>query len=210
MKLRIVIWWLLLIIGALAATVPPAESADRVPTVALKFQRDLTRNARAVWGLDAPTATFAAQIHQESAWRTDARSPYASGLAQFTPATADEISSRYRDELGANQPLNPSWALRALVRYDLELWSRVTAATPCDRAAFMLASYNGGPGGLDRDRAYARKNGADPNRWWGNVELWSRKAPQFFTENRGYPKRILLRWQSVYASWGPGIDCSQV
>lgn len=31
-----------------------------------QYRRDLTRSARLVWGLDAPVATVAAQIHQES------------------------------------------------------------------------------------------------------------------------------------------------
>lgn len=31
-----------------------------------QYRRDLTRSARLVWGLDAPVATMAAQIHQES------------------------------------------------------------------------------------------------------------------------------------------------
>lgn len=63
--------------------------AASIPVEARQYQRELTRNARAVWGLNAPVSTFAAQIHQESQWNARARSPVgAQGLAQFMPTTA--------------------------------------------------------------------------------------------------------------------------
>ncbi len=82
------------ILGAVAVAIGfqiGSPRAQEIPREAQQHRRDLTRNARMIWGLDAPVSTFAAQIHQESAWRPDARSPYAHGLAQFTPATADWI-----------------------------------------------------------------------------------------------------------------------
>lgn len=67
--------------------------AVSIPVEARQYQRELTRNARAVWGLNAPVSTFAAQIHQESQWNARARSPVgAQGLAQFMPATASWIA----------------------------------------------------------------------------------------------------------------------
>lgn len=203
---RIIIWWLLLILGGLIATAPgPADSAERVPQAAVKHQRELTRNARAVWGIAAPIATFAAQIHQESAWRVDARSAYASGLAQFTPSTADWIGGAFPEELGERQPLNPSWALRALVRYDLYLWERVALHdSPCDRMAFALAGYNGGEGW--RKRRQARSPAPGSFRVSGAINPGIR--PENQRENEDYPLRILLRWQPVYLGWGPGTDCA--
>ena len=44
----------------------------QVPQPALQYRPLLTRTAHAVWGLDAPVAVFAAQVHQESAWRPSA------------------------------------------------------------------------------------------------------------------------------------------
>jgi soluble lytic murein transglycosylase-like protein len=188
--------------------------ADAVPSEnAKKYQRALTGNARVVWGLSAPVATFAAQVHQESGWREDARSPFAGGLAQFTPDTAKWISRQYNDELGTGDPFNPAWALRALVRYDRYLWDRVLpAATECDRMAFALAAYNGGLGWVHRDRAKAVADGADASRWWlPHVEYYNTgRAPEFFKENRGYPRRILLRLQKEYEAWGPSVDCKEV
>jgi soluble lytic murein transglycosylase-like protein len=183
----------------------------QIPRAALQYRRDLIGNARVVWGLDAPVAVMAAQVHQESGWRADAKSKFASGLTQFTPATAEWISNKYANELGSNQPLNPAWALRALARYDKYLHDRqATAATDCDRWAFTLAAYNGGEGWINRDRRMAQMNGADPRKWWGHVEHFSPRARWAFTENRNYPKFILLQRQPPYRMWGPGIDCPGV
>lgn len=194
---------------ALLLLLAPGLADAQVPDRARQYQRDLIRNARLVWGLDAPVATFAAQIHQESGWRPDVSSAYAHGLAQFTPATADWIGGLYSD-VGPADPFNPAWALRALVRYDKHLYDRNTAATECDRWAFTLSAYNGGQGWVNRDRKLAAANGADPQRWWGHVEHHSPRAKWAFTENRGYPRRILLVLQPRYLGWGPGVDCSGV
>lgn len=183
-------------------------AAESIPRDAYKFQRELTRNARAVWGLNAPIAVFAAQIHQESLWRTDAKSPYAGGLAQFTPGTAKWIAGAYPADLKSAAPFNPSWALRALVQYDQHLFTRVSGRTSCDRWAFTLSGYNGGPGWVTRDKALTRKNGADPERWFGHVEKFNAgRAKWAFKENRGYPRRILLVLQPLYTQWGVNVRC---
>lgn len=185
--------------------------AQTIPVAARQYQRALIGNARFVWGLDAPVAVMAAQVHQESGWRANAKSKFASGLTQFTPATADFISQKYASELGDNEPLNPSWALRAMARYDKFLYDRqATAATTCDRWAFTLSAYNGGEGWVNRDRELARRHGATPNRWWGHVEKHSPRAAWAFKENRNYPRYILLQRQPPYRAWGPGVDCGSV
>jgi soluble lytic murein transglycosylase-like protein len=179
-----------------------------VPREAQRYQRDLTRNARLVWGLDAPVATFAAQIHQESGWRANARSPVgAEGMAQFMPGTSTWISGAY--PLGAPEPFNPSWALRALVTYDRHLWDRIKAADSCSRMAMTLSGYNGGLGWVYRDQQLAAQSQLDRGRWFGNVErVNAGRSAAAFRENRGYPRNILLRWQPIYSSWGGGVSCS--
>jgi soluble lytic murein transglycosylase-like protein len=190
----------------LVCIVATAQAGEFVPREAVRYQRDVIRNARVVWGLDAPVPVFAAQIHQESRWRSDARSPYASGLAQFTPATAGWIADAFPGELRDAQPLNPAWAIRALVRYDRYLWDRVSGATVCDRWAFTLSGYNGGPGWVPRDRKLAAQGGADPQRWFGHVELYNAgRREDFFRENRGYPRRILIVLQPLYTGWGTTV-----
>ena len=190
----------------------PTQSVDSIPQEALHWRRSLTREAQAQWGLSAPVADFAAQIHQESAWKQNARSKVgAYGLAQFMPATADWIAGAYPD-LGPNpQPASPEWAIRAMVIYDYHLWNRVTAATDCDRMAKALSSYNGGIKWIARDEQLAVSQGLDPSYWFGSTELVnSGRKQSSWQENRGYPRRILLVISPMYlkADWGRGV-CQQ-
>jgi soluble lytic murein transglycosylase-like protein len=203
----------LLAVALLAFAATPSAAAE-IPRAAKAHERELTRLAYAEFGLDAPVALFAAQIHQESSWRSRVSSRYADGLAQFTPATADWIAEIYPD-LGEAAPFSPGWAMRALLRYDRHLLGRMQpwvadvpevdapAALPrCDRWAFALSAYNGGPGWIPRDRAAAAAAGADPNRWWGEVEQHSQRAEWAFRENRGYPRRVLLELEPRYLAAG--------
>lgn len=195
-------------IAAFALLLFADARAEPVPRDALRYQRDLTRNARAVWGMDAPVATFAAQIHQESRWRAGAQSPAgAQGMAQFMPATATWISGVYR--WGEAQPYNTGWALRALVSYDRWLWDRVQAGDGCSRMAMSLSAYNGGLGWVYRDQKLAAARALNPAIWFGQVEkVNAGRSAANFAENRGYPRLILLKWQPVYAGWGGGIRCA--
>ena len=188
-----------------------------IPPEAAQYERMLVREAHAQWGLDAPISTFAAQIHQESGWRSTAKSKYASGLAQFTPATAEWISKVYPASLGAPAPYSPGWAIRALIVYNRRLFgaiSPLSAPLPqvpdCDRWALALSGYNGGPGWVSRDRKLTAQLGGNPDAWWGEVENHSTRAEWAFRENRDYPRKILLRWESLYfdAGWG-GRVCGQ-
>ncbi|WP_275629825.1 transglycosylase SLT domain-containing protein [Pseudomonas sp. 273] len=184
-----------------------AATADRVPAQAEQYRRVLVRAAHAEWGLDAPVATLAAQVHQESRWRADARSPVgALGLSQFMPGTAEWISGLYPAALGANQPLNPGWALRALVTYDRYLYARNQATSDCHRWGFVLAAYNGGQGWVNRDRRLASASGADQLAWFGGVERFNAgRSAAAFKENRDYPRLILLRYERLYNEWGAGV-----
>ena len=183
----------------------PAATVRGIPQNALRLRAELTRNARAIWGLSAPVATFAAQVQQESGWRAEVKSPVgAQGMAQFMPATADWIS-RLFPELAANEPFNPSWALRALVTYDRYLWERLAAATDCDRMAMALSAYNGGLGWVRRDAALAATQGLEPEAWWDHVETVNAgRTAANWRENRGYPRRILRTLSPLYASAGFG------
>ena len=157
-------------------------------------------------GLDAPIATFAAQVHQESGWKANAVSRVgAQGLAQFMPATASWIGGIV-PELAARQPDNPTWALRALTTYDRWLWERIAADTDCERMAMVLSAYNGGLGWLLKDKALAQASGSTRTRWWGAVERYNGGRSQAaFAENRGYPQRIIKVIQPAYAAWGRGV-----
>ena len=182
-----------------------ARSAT-IPPQAKQHKALLIREARAQWGMDAPIATMAAQIHQESTWRDDAVSPAgAQGLAQFMPSTAKWLPS-VAPETGEPLPFSPSWSIRAMVTYDRWLWKRILAASDCDRMAMTLSAYNGGLGWLKKDQALAESVALNP-RLWTHVSLVnSGRSAANFRENRTYPTRILHKLTDLYrvAGWGLG------
>lgn len=196
-----------LILALVSVSAHAAEVA--IPRAAAQYRAELVRSARVVWGLDAPIAVFAAQVHTESWWRNNTVSHVgAQGLAQFMPATAAWLP-KVAPETGKPAPFNPGWSLRALCTYDKWLWDRTDGATAFERMAFTLSAYNGGQGWVNRDKAKARKLGVDASRWFGHVEnVNAGRSRAAFAENRQYPRRILRERQQAYvrAGWGPGIE----
>ena len=185
-----------------------------IPRAALQYRGQLIREARAVWGMEAPVAIFAAQIHTESNWRNDVTSfAGAQGLAQFMPSTAAWLPS-VAPETGTPAPFNPAWSLRACVTYDKWLYDRLrpmraASLAVCERMAFTLSGYNGGIGWVGKDRALAARTGRNPDRWFGNVEdVDAGRNKSAIKENRRYVTLIFQR-QSAYtaAGWGPGVNC---
>jgi soluble lytic murein transglycosylase-like protein len=209
----VIAFWVAIGVAALCAAailvfMPSLCRAASIPRAAHQYHSTLTRCARAEWGLSAPVAVFAAQLHQESLWRADAESNAgALGLAQFMPSTAAWLPE-VAPQTGDPMPLNPGWALRALCAYDRWLWARIDAASDCDRMAMTLSAYNGGLGWLNRDKRLASRIGLDPARWWSHVEsVNAGRASWAIRENRGYPRRILLELAPMYeaAGWGPTV-----
>lgn len=178
-----------------------------IPRAAATHKRVLTQQARLIWGIDAPVATFAAQIHQESLWRDDAVSRAgAQGMAQFMPATGRWIAEQYK--LGAYDPLNATWSMRAMITYDLHLYRLVSAADECNRWAKTLSAYNGGLTWIGRDEALAYAMEYDASKWFDNVEsVNAGRSKWAYIENRGYPRRILLELEPAYidAGYGNGV-----
>ncbi|TFH43364.1 MAG: lytic transglycosylase domain-containing protein [Lysobacterales bacterium] len=182
-----------------------AHDYDVAPLFARPYRDKLTRNARVVWGMDAPLAIFGAQVEQESAYRPLVQSKFANGIAQFTPATAEWIGTKYED-LANPQPFNVDWSFRALARYDHFLYRRVEDAyDDCERWAFTLAAYNGGESWVRRDRAKAAVTGRDSRSYFGQVDtVTSGRGESFWRENTGYPLRILKILHPQYVAWGRG------
>lgn len=178
--------------------------AQPLPHPAAQAHRHtLLREARRAWGLDAPVAVFAAQIHQESRWNPTARSPVgAQGLAQFMPATAKWIGT-VDQALEGPAPQNPTWALRALVSYDRWLWDRIrNADNPCERMAYTLAAYNGGLGWVYKRQRVSPRPGVCMG---ATCTLNPGITPAAQRENEHYPRVILLQHQRAYAAWGSGV-----
>lgn len=193
----------LVLVCALLALALPVQA--QVPQAAQPYRALLVRTAHAVWGLDAPVAVLAAQIHQESAWNAQAISRVgAQGLAQFMPATATWIAG-VDPALAARQPFSPAWALRALVTYDRWLYERTPARyAPKDRMWVALRGYNGGLGHWQAEAAAS--GAARPTRVQVDAACGrAKRAPVHCRENLDYPHRILVVIQPRYAAWGPGL-----
>lgn len=189
-----------LLVGLFVYVVSTSGHAQ-IPERAYQYQRDAIR----IWTdvcRGIPIALLAGQIHQESAWRHDARSPYAHGLAQFTPPTAGDMAKWYKDLKPADTG-DPRWSLRAQAHYMCRL-ANVFDGTD-EPVLFGLSAYNGGATWTGRDRAQCdRARTCDPDKWAGNVSATpdTRRARRNITENRQYVWRIVTRNQHFYKSWG--------
>ncbi len=192
-------------------------AAPGVPPEALRYRARLIREVHFYWSLGTSAAMFFAQVHQESRFRATAQSRFASGLAQFTPPTAAGVQSLYPSDLKTlcaergGCPLDPAWALRALVLWDRRLWEARAFATGDERLAFMLADYNGGAGWINRERTFCRNSGGcDPDVYFNSVQLACGRSTPFRAdwacrENGHYPEVILRTWRPLYARWLPGL-----
>jgi soluble lytic murein transglycosylase-like protein len=197
---------------AFSGCVASAFAQAQIPREAHQHRLSLKREAQRVWGLSAPVATFAAQIHQESRWRPDARSPVgAVGLAQFMPATALWMGDIDAQLASSSRPAavqaatNPTWAIRALVQYNFWLHGRIKADNACERLAFTLAAYNGGLGWVYK----RQKLSAQPGLCLGAscaINPGITAANQ--RENEHYPQVIIRRFEPLYTSWGAGSGCA--
>jgi soluble lytic murein transglycosylase-like protein len=194
-----------LLLALLLHALPSAAQAQPGPHPhAQRWRAELTRAAHLNWGLDAPVALFAAQVHQESSWQPGAVSHVgAQGLAQFMPATAAWWCAGQRIGSADCLPTNPAWALRAMVGYNRWLYERLGAAGgPGPRAWAMLRAYNGG---LGHWQAEARVAGTTA---WPAVDAAcgrARRAAVHCGENLHYPRRIMVELQPRYATWGPAV-----
>jgi soluble lytic murein transglycosylase-like protein len=204
-----IVFWLLLAVLVVRCTVPEPAFAN-IPAAANAHRATLVRTAHYGMGLDAPVATLAAQIHQESGWNSNAVSPAgAQGLAQFMPATADWMAT-LNPVLQNPQPFNAGWAIRAMVQYNQWHLNKFPSTnTPsCQRWALALSAYNGGLGWVYREQKLARASGARGLAWFGDVERFNAgRSLSNFAENRNYVRNILIRWEPMYAAagWGNGV-----
>lgn len=199
---RLAFWrWLVCLWWVTACGLTPPTMAADVPPAALRHRAELVRTSRAVWGMDAPVATFAGQIAQESGWRANVTAPDdGRGLAQFMDGTASWIAKRY-PALGGPDPYNPAWAMRALVTYDLHLFKQVRGATECERMGAALKGYNAGAGYVLR----AQTTSPRPEVWFGATEhIRTGQSPKNFEFSRLYPHWIIEKHQPRYVAAGFG------
>lgn len=190
-----------------------------LPSLANVYLPLLTAQVLAFWPNMPAPSTLAAQIEQETCislthskcWNPKAElktsREYGFGLGQLTVTpkfdnfkaakTWDKSLAGWRWE----DRFDPTMQLRALVIYDRNLYNAIgPVATEEDRLAFTFSAYNGGLGGVNKDRQVCRNTpGCNPNRWFGHVEQHSFRArtavagygQSFFDINRGYVRNVL-------------------
>lgn len=199
-----------------AAPPRPAPAPVAIPPGAVRYRAFLMQAWQYHFAMAEDPAIGFGQVHQESRFDCTAVSSGGSlGCAQFMPATAEWInglipaSVRATCPSASGCPLDPRWALTAMVEFDWRLWkSNAWAATPRDRWAFTLAGYNGGGvvTGVER-AACAGSRDCNAARYFDHVERfcgsYGRSAASC-RENRHYPRVILDLWTPTYQRWLKG------
>lgn len=197
---------LALVVIAIIAGLAAGSANAQIPDGARGYRQMYGRIVRSEWGLNAPVASLAAQIHQESQWDCRAVSRVgARGCAQFMPTTANwlgEVDTR----LKAADLHSPQWGFRAQAVYMKWLHDRLKGPAPCEQMAFAMSAYNGGLGWVYR----RQKLSSRPSVCLGaTCDINPGISPANQKENAHYPQRILRELEPRYiqAGWGVG-SCS--
>lgn len=166
--------------------------APRPPDGYYRYGRECAKIQQRIYGLERWSSILLAQIHQESAWDPLARSPWASGLAQFIPSTQRTLER----ELGVRGDIwDPDHACFLQAHLMLRL-----ARTWGPRAdgylgpwALSLRAYNGAPATLQREWVACGRP-----RLWTATEPCRARSPAHHRENVTYPHRIFRHWSRIY------------
>jgi hypothetical protein len=212
-------WFTLIGLGfvcsVLASDLPPnlPEKAKPYWPILIEVQQDLWKDAPDV-------ALLGSQIEQETCpslkhskcWNPRAElktsREYGFGLGQLTvtPRFNNFVESQKWDVSLRGwtweDRYNPVYQLRAVVAYMRNLNIQVKGAnSDWDRYAMALSAYNGGLGGLNKDRVLCKNTkGCDSTKWFGHVEKTSLKAKtsvhgygkSFFEINREYVRNVMI------------------
>lgn len=190
-----------------------------IPELAKVYVPVLVAIINSMWPSLTDKAVLAGQVEQETCislthkkcWNPRAElktsREYGFGLGQLTvtPKFNNFIAAKEWDKSLSGwqweDRFNADMQLRALVAYDRNLYRQIRfGATERDKLAFTFSAYNGGLGGLLKDRRMCVAiKGCDPERWFGNIEKNSFRAKtatkgygkSFFEINREYVKNIL-------------------
>lgn len=192
-----------------------------IPTAAKALLPVLVSVTAQLWPTMADPPLLAAQIEQESCislkhskcWNPRAElktaREYGFGLGQITITKKFnnfEAAKGWDKSLAAwkwNDRYDAEMQIRALVAYDRNLYRQVAplGRSEIDRLSFMFSAYNGGYGGLLKDRALCKATkGCSPDRWKGHVEKTSFRSrtavkgygQSFFQINREYVHNIMV------------------
>lgn len=133
---------------------------------------------------------LASLICQESRFNPGVESGRgAYGLMQIMPETALAM--------GIDIMASPENNIKAGIKYINRLHTIFDkkVSDPEERIRFILAAYNAGPGHVLDAMKLAAKNGMDPQKWAGNVEVWMLKKskPEYYNDavvKNGYFKGV--------------------
>lgn len=207
--------------------------AIAVPVAALALLPILKEEQLRHWPAMPIPSALAAQTETESCitlkhskcWNVRAElktdREYGFGLGQIT------ITKKFNvfEELKASNKALADWRwedrfnaryqLRAIVIKDLQCNNMMrNTATQLDQLKMAFSCYNGGGGGVLKDRRLCSNTaGCDPRVWDGNVELTSFKSKvavkgygqSFYAINRGYVK-ALIELQPRRAKYVPYME----
>ena len=100
-----------------------------------------------------------AQTEVESGFNPFAKSPYASGLRQFTKTTGEWASRTMCRSLGPYQEYGAEWQIRCGVIYQQWLEKKApTTGCYCDTRQNAERAYNGGMGWINKESRIALSN----------------------------------------------------
>ena len=112
---------------------------------------------------------LAAQGYQESMLQQDRVSPRgAVGVMQVLPKYAAASPINIPDVRNAKSNIHAGTKMLALIT---KTYFNDPGISDVDKTLFTFASYNAGQNRIVRLRKEAAKQGLDPNKWFGNVEL---------------------------------------
>jgi len=110
-----------------------------------------------------------AQGYQESGLDQSKRNPSgAVGIMQVIPKLA---AARPIDVPNVDEAENNIHAGAKMLRDIADTYFKDPQLDPLNKTLMVFASYNAGPSRIARLRKQAAREGLDPNRWFGNVEL---------------------------------------
>lgn len=233
----LIVWLIGLLISTLVFLATRTSQAAELPFIPDKAKLYLPALTSAIEVTGFPKEfqeSIAGQIEQETCYslkhkkcwnpKTELKTSreWGVGLGQLTIAYNADGTERFNGFKEVRQykelkdwawedRYNPEMQIRGIIikdriAYNVIKWPVVNEY---EKLALTYAAYNGGVGGLLSDRKLTQMNGGNTTKWFGGIELYSKKSKvphpeykvSFFDINRSYPKNILTVRMMKYRPW---------